>query len=60
MIEHENVRDVLKTLIDLAGAKNFTTNGRESTVEDVQELFAERIYNLADLLGFENLYLDRD
>lgn len=57
MNEQDNVRDVLKGMIEIAEAPSITTDGKEITVKDLQELFLERAYNLADLLGLESLYL---
>lgn len=58
MVEYDNVRDALKEMIEIAGSKSITTDGKEITVEGLQEMFLERAYNIADLLGLENLYLN--
>ncbi|AIM25790.1 hypothetical protein QQG09_08660 [Melissococcus plutonius] len=57
MNEHDNVRDVLLELIELAEATKMITNGHSTTVEELQELFVERLCNLADLLGMSDVYL---
>lgn len=58
MVEYDNVRDALKEMIEIAESKSITTDGKEITVEGLQEMFLERAYNIADLLGLENLYLN--
>ena len=60
MFNYENVREAIKDLIDVSEAEMVSVDGREPTVEEMQELFREMIYSLADLLGFENLYLDKE
>lgn len=57
MFNYENVREAIKDLIDVSEAKMVSVDGHEPTAEEMQELFRERIYNLADLLGFEDFYL---
>lgn len=63
MTEFENVRDALKEAIEIADAKswgNIKEDGmiRPATIQDVQDLMQERLYNIADLLGMSDLYLD--
>ncbi|WP_265460303.1 hypothetical protein [Enterococcus sp. HY326] len=58
MNEYDNVRDALSELIELAEASEITTGGRSTSVEDLQELFQEGLYNIADLLGMSDLYLE--
>lgn len=57
MNEYDNVRDALSELIELAEASEMTTDGRGMSVEDLQELFQEGLYNIADLLGMSDVYL---
>lgn len=61
-MEFENVKAALKDAIDVASGTDLkvkTDDGEfcEATVRDVQELMNERLYNIADLLGMEDLYL---
>nr|WP_278972597.1 hypothetical protein [Melissococcus plutonius] len=48
---------MLLELIELAEATKMITNGHSTTVEELQELFVERLCNLADLLGMSDVYL---
>lgn len=62
MTEFENVKDTLKDVIDLAESDWTTAEKGEgefkpATVEDIQDLVKERLYNIADLLGMSDLYL---
>lgn len=59
----DNVKDVLKDAIEIAEGQEMKTkigNGeyRNATADDVQELIKERLYNIADLLGMSDIYLD--
>lgn len=64
MIEHDNVKDALKEAIDIAETKPngiVTVNGKDSrpvNTNDHIELIRERLYNIADLLGMSEIYLD--
>lgn len=63
MTEFENVRDALKDAIEIADAKSWgdiKVGGtvRPVTIQDVQDLMQERLYNIADLLGMSDLYLE--
>lgn len=62
-MEFDNIKDVLKDAIEIAEGKEMKTkigNGeyRNATADDVQELIKERLYNIADLLGMSDIYLD--
>ncbi len=61
MIEFGNVREALEDAIKTAEAKEIKIidDGKEvdATVEDVQELLRERLYNIADILGMSDLYV---
>ncbi len=58
MVEHDNVRDALMDLYELSTSTNFLTDGKPSTIEDIQELYQERVINLCDLLGHTSIYLE--
>lgn len=58
MTEYDNLREALKDLYELSEGRSFTTNGKPSTIEDIQDLYHERIVNVIDLLGHESIYLD--
>ena len=63
MTEFENVRDALKEAIEIADVKGIKTKvGKNeyhpATAEEVQEMLSERLYNIADLLGMSDLYLE--
>ncbi|MCL3858672.1 hypothetical protein [Pediococcus pentosaceus] len=63
MTEFESVRDALKEAIEIADAKGIKTKvGKNeyhpATTEEVQEMLSERLYNIADLLGMSDLYLE--
>lgn len=62
-MEFDNVKAVLKDEIEITEGKEMKTrigNGeyRNTTAGDVQELIRERLYNIADLLGMSDIYLD--
>ena len=53
----------LKEAIEIADAKGIKTKVSKNeyhpaTVEEVQEMLSEHLYNIADLLGMSDLYLD--
>lgn len=54
---NENVKDALKSLIEIAEAKDIKIDDKPITVSGLQELVRERSYELADLLGISELYL---
>ncbi|MDT2864283.1 hypothetical protein [Vagococcus carniphilus] len=58
MVEFKNLKDALKDLYELSEGSNFMTDGKPSTIDDIQELYQERIINVIDLLGHESIYLD--
>lgn len=58
MIEHDNVKDVLRDLFEFSNAKNIKIDGKTATVGDVQESYKELLVNLADLLGMSEFYLN--
>lgn len=63
-MEFENVKEALKDAIEIAESKevitcDIDTNSRPATTEEVQEMILERLYNIADLLGLSELYLDK-
>lgn len=66
MIEHENVKDALKEAIEIAEAEPngiVTINGentRPANTNDHIELIRERLYNIADLLGMSEIYLNKE
>ncbi len=57
-MEFENVKEALRYLIDLSLAKDFKVDGKPATTKQVQELFNETLVNVADLLGYEDVYLN--
>lgn len=64
MMEYENVKEALKDAIEIAESEevitwDIDTNSRLATTEEVQEMIRERLYNIADLLGLSELYLDK-
>lgn len=59
MIEHDNLRDALKDLYRLSEGIEFLTDGKPSTLSDIQELYRERITNVIDLVGLEAIYLNK-
>lgn len=63
-MEYENVKEALKDAIEIAESKevitwDIDTNSRLATTEEVQEMILERLYNIADLLGLSELYLEK-
>lgn len=58
MVEYDNLKDALKNLYELSEGSSFMTDGKPSTIEDLQDLYQERIVNVIDLLGHESIYLD--
>ncbi|KAF0552540.1 hypothetical protein [Pediococcus acidilactici] len=63
MEEFDNVKEALKDAIEIAESKGIKTKAgndkyHSATAEDIQELMQERLYNIADLLGMSDLYLN--
>lgn len=63
MTEFENVKDALQEAIEIVDAKVIITKTgtgeyHPATAEEKQSLIQERLYNIADLLGMSDLYLD--
>lgn len=57
MIEYDNVKDALIALMEICDAKEITIDGEPVTLEYFQELAKERVCNICDLLGLEEIYL---
>jgi hypothetical protein len=59
-MEYDNVREALGFLIDVneGNRKDMDFNGKLPSFEDLQETNREALYNVADLLGMSNLYLE--
>lgn len=65
MSPHENVKDALKEAIDIAESpevkiKQGDNDWRVCTTKEVQESIVERLYNIADLLGMSEIYLNKE
>lgn len=63
-MEFDNVKAILRDAIEITEGKEMKTRigndeYRNATAGDVQELIKERLYNIADLLGMSELYLDK-
>ena len=60
-MEFDNVRKALEFLIDCNSSdqKELAYNGKLPTFGDLQDTNREAAYNIADLLGMSDLYLDR-
>lgn len=54
MIEYDNVKEALEALIELVDTAVNESEGEAKTAFDFVQ---ERTYNIADLLGMEDLYL---
>lgn len=63
MIEYDNVKDALEDAIFYTENNDMKiiSDGvkRDATIEDYQEAIRERLYNIADLLGMSEVYLDK-
>lgn len=59
MVEFDNVKEALKDAFELTEAGTITVEGREIKTNELQELFKERLCNIADLLGLEEIYLKK-
>lgn len=57
MIEYDTVKEALQALIEINNAKDIKVKGETIDFINLQELYQERIYNLADLLNMSELYL---
>lgn len=57
----ENVKDAIKFMLELSekGA-TMKTNGVDSTIDDYKEMYRETLYSMCDLLGMEDLYLNKE
>lgn len=58
MTEFENVREALDVLISI-NSNDVQVNGNLATVEDIKEDNREIAYQICDLLGCSDLYLER-
>lgn len=58
-MEFVNVKEALRCLVDISLAKNIEVDGKTATTDQVQELFHETLVNVADLLGHEDVYLNK-
>lgn len=58
MTEFENVRKALDVLISI-NSNDVQVNGNPATVEDIKEDNREIAYQICDLLGCSDLYLER-
>ena len=58
MTEFENVREALDVLISL-NSSDVRVNGAPATIEDIKEANREIAYQICDLLGCSDLYLER-
>jgi hypothetical protein len=60
-MEYENVREALDVLVSFndTNRDELTVDGKQMTFGDLQDLNREIAYNIADLLGMSDLYLDR-
>ncbi|HIZ53090.1 MAG TPA: hypothetical protein IAA20_04005 [Candidatus Enterococcus avicola] len=60
-MDHDNIKSILEELIELCECeqKEITVDGEPITFEGFQEDVIESVYNIADLLGMEEIYLDR-
>jgi len=59
MNEHNDVKSALIEILNLCEAQYFTVDGKPITVEDFQDMVKGPIFSIADLLGMEEIYLDR-
>ena len=68
-MEFENVRQALEYLLDVAQSTEMVTKTyddtglieeRHATVKDMQEMMFEVAVNIADLLGLEEIYLEKE
>lgn len=57
MIELNSLKEKLTDLYELSEATNFKVDGKPATIEDVQELYKEKIIDLIDSFGLEDIYL---
>jgi len=57
MIEYDNVKECLSDLYLMNEGTVTNTDGTPISMSDYQELVAERLYNLMDLLGHSDIYL---
>ena len=58
MIELNSLKEKLKDLYELSEATNFKVDGKLATIADVQELYKEKIIDLLDSIGLEDIYLN--
>ncbi|UUV99586.1 hypothetical protein [Vagococcus luciliae] len=58
MIELNSLKEKLTDLYDLSESTNFKVDGKPANIEDVQELYKEKIIDLIDSFGLEDIYLN--
>lgn len=60
MTEYSRLKDALKALYELTQAESFMTEDKKTvTIEEIQEIYEERVINVIDLLEHESIYLDK-
>ncbi|MCT2909276.1 hypothetical protein EFT87_11505 [Schleiferilactobacillus harbinensis] len=60
MKDFDNVKDALADLIEIVESLDFQhEDGTLLSANEVLELAAEDVYQIADLLGLSDLYLDK-
>ncbi|MDQ8644375.1 hypothetical protein RG601_04905 [Enterococcus sp. FR169] len=58
MIELNNLKEKLTDLYELSEETNFKVDGKPAKIADVQELYKEKIIDLLDSIGLEDIYLN--
>lgn len=58
---HETVREALKDVYEIVAAKDIkSSDGEQISYKDLQDLLFERVVSAIDLLGMEDIYLDKE
>lgn len=59
-MEFENVKEVIDFLFELGDPETMIfVDGRDATIDDYKEELREALYQLNDMLGMEDLYLNK-
>ncbi|WP_123799625.1 hypothetical protein [Limosilactobacillus fermentum] len=60
MHEYSSVKEALKDLVDINEGLVHEQDGKPATARTIQELNSEIVYQICDLLGCDDLYMEQN
>lgn len=58
---HDTVKEALEDVYEIVAAKDIkNSDGEQISYKDLQDLLFERVVSAIDLLGMEDIYLDKE